>query len=98
MLRLMAQITEEQLTQGLVASGLTAAEARLGLEKLVSIRNQMIRDFGMEKELASSLRKEDRHLNFDPKKTPIVATLADQTTIAPRSSDEVIVSGHIKNR
>ena len=97
MLRMMAQITEAQLTQALVASGFPAAEARLALEKLVSIRNEMIRNFGMEKELAFALRKEDRRLNFYAGQTPMTATLPDQTTVAARPSGEAVVNGHLKN-
>jgi len=51
MARLIGQLTEEQIVQGLVASGWGSAEVRLLTEKLVNRRDQMIRDLELTGEV-----------------------------------------------
>jgi hypothetical protein len=67
MARLIAQLTEEQIVQALVASGFDTTQVKLYTEKLVSRRDQAIRDLGLESEIAL-LRPEgvDRSFDYDP--------------------------------
>lgn len=51
MARLIAQLTENQLEQALIAAGYTSAEVRLYTEKLVSRRDRMIQDLGLAGEI-----------------------------------------------
>jgi hypothetical protein len=61
MLRKMAALSEHQIGQALRATGMSAAEARLALEKLVSKRRRMIVDFGLAGEFpALAARRIDR--------------------------------------
>ncbi|HEY9509143.1 MAG TPA: hypothetical protein VIV82_04710, partial [Verrucomicrobiae bacterium] len=67
MARLIAQLSESQIAAALIGSGYDSAEARLYLEKLLSRRDQMLRDLGLESEIPP-LRKAgaNRHFAFDP--------------------------------
>lgn len=51
MARLIAQLTEQQLVQALIASGYDSAEVRLYTEKLLSRRDHMIMDLGLASEI-----------------------------------------------
>ena len=68
--RLLGRLTESQLLEALLGSGFDSAQARLYLEKLVSRRDDMIRDLGLEPELGS-LRPQgvERTLTYDPRAT-----------------------------
>ena len=83
MARLIAQLTEEQIVQGLVASGFDTTQVKLYTEKLVSRRDQMIRDLGLEHEIVL-LRPEgvDRDLAYDP-------VLDGQVTIRTRTGQRL---------
>lgn len=50
MARLIAQLSEEQITGALVASGFGSAEVRIYTEKLLARRDQLIRDVRLENE------------------------------------------------
>ncbi len=50
--RLIAQLTEEQIVRALLASGFNSAHIKLYTEKLISRRDQMIRDLGLSHEIA----------------------------------------------
>ena len=67
MLRRMALLSERQLLAALLATGMSAAEVRLALEKLVSRRKQLLLDFGLAGEFPElAARRVDRLLDFDP--------------------------------
>lgn len=67
MLRKMCLITKDQLTQALVASGMSSAEVVLAREKLLFRRNKMLIDFRMsEKEIADCHVPADKKINYDP--------------------------------
>jgi hypothetical protein len=65
--RMIGRFTEQQLMSGLIASGFDAAEVRLLTEKLISRRDQMIQDLGLQKEIPL-LRPDgvNRALSYDP--------------------------------
>jgi len=67
MARMIAQLTEKQIVEALVAAGFDSARVKLYTEKLLSRRDRMIRDLGLDGEIAL-LRPEgvDRDLNYDP--------------------------------
>lgn len=54
MARLLAQLTQTQLLQALLAAGYDSAEARLYLEKLLSRRDRMLIDLGLAGEIPLS--------------------------------------------
>lgn len=73
--RLIGELTEAQILQGLIASGYDSAPARLYLEKLISRRDRMIRDLGLADEFRM-LRPDgsNRRFSYDPKiEGPMVA-------------------------
>ena len=51
MARLIGQLTEEQLRAALIGSGYAATETKVYQEKLVSRRDQMVRDLGLTTEI-----------------------------------------------
>ncbi|MFO1498325.1 MAG: hypothetical protein U1G07_08040 [Verrucomicrobiota bacterium] len=99
MARMLGQLTEEQLVQALAASGYAAAELRLYLEKLVSRRDQMIRDLEMEDEIRLLRRGGvDRHFSYDPAADRPVRwrTGGEEETLA--ADDAVIRNGRLMPR
>jgi hypothetical protein len=69
MARLIAQLTEKQIVEALATSGFDSGEVRLYTEKLISRRDQMIRDLGLAREIGL-LRGLgiNRRFNYDPKR------------------------------
>jgi hypothetical protein len=95
MARLIAQLTETQIQQALIAAGYTSAEVRLYTEKLVSRRDRMIRDLGLAKEI-SLLRPPgvERALDYDPRSDgPVEVRAADGTTLHPLESRDLVIRG-----
>ncbi len=90
MARLIAQLTEAQLIQGLIASGWDDAEVRLLTEKLLSRRDRMIQDLGLAAEIPP-LRPEGarRNLAYDP---------VEGSTKGGRPMSQKIVAGRIVSR
>lgn len=81
MLRRIGAFTEQQILAGLVATGMSAAEVRLGLEKLLSKRRRMIEDFGLAREFRVIMtRPIDRRLNFDPREQRQLASVTLQSS------------------
>lgn len=69
MLRRMCQISKNQLTEALVASGMSSAEVVLTREKLLFRRNKMLVDFMMpENEVAACHVPADKKISYDPAK------------------------------
>ena len=101
MARLIAQLTESQIQQALVAAGYTSAEVRLYTEKLVSRRDRMIQDLGLAKEIPL-LRPQgvDRAFDYDPGKDgPVEVRAANGATLNPlESRDLVIRGGRVESR
>jgi len=95
MARLIAQLTEAQIVQALVASGFDATEVKIYTEKLVSRRDWMIRDLGLAHEIPPlRARTVDASFSFDPQTSKIpVAQLKDGALITPRVSDLVVANG-----
>ncbi|MBA2292201.1 MAG: hypothetical protein H0W15_07085 [Gemmatimonadales bacterium] len=68
MLRRIAAFSEAQLIAALVSTGMSAAEVRLALEKMLSKRQGMLRDFRLAGEFPDVMaRVIDRQLDFDPR-------------------------------
>lgn len=90
MARMIAQFTEAQLIQGLIASGWDDAEVRLLTEKLVSRRDKMIQDLDLAGEIPL-LRPAGarRNLAYDP---------ADSPGAGARPTGQKIVAGRIVSR
>jgi hypothetical protein len=99
--RLIGQLSENQIKQGLIGAGCDAASARLLLEKLVARRDQMIADFGLQGEI-SFLRLNgvaDKHLSYDPKTDPPFTATVGSETITARMTDQfVVVNGKLEER
>jgi hypothetical protein len=95
MARLIAQLTEDQITQALIASGFDATEVRVYTEKLVSRRDWMVRDLGLADEM-TLLRPggitED--FSYDPKIDPIPeARCNGGRTVRARESSLIVRRG-----
>ena len=95
MARLIAQLTEEQILQALIASGFDASEVKIYTEKLVSRRDWMLRDLGLDAQFAM-LRPGggDVTMNYDPhRERRPEATLRDGTRVLARNSLMIIEGG-----
>jgi hypothetical protein len=101
MARLIAQLTEEQIKQALIASGYDAAWVKLLVEKLVARRDQMILDFGLEGEIALLRPKgPNKQLSYDPNTDGPVDTLASEglRVTARNTGEYFVVNGELKER
>lgn len=74
MARLIAEISEDEISEALVASGFSSAEFLLLREKLVSIQQNYIKQFKLA-EFTSKLRPINKKLSFDPNGEPLQITL-----------------------
>src|SRR5207244_12484108 len=91
--RLIAQLTEDQIRQALIAAGYTSAEVRLYTDKLVSRRDRMIQDLGLANEIPPLRPQGIAHsFDYDPKKDgPIAARAADGSELHPLDSRALVV-------
>lgn len=101
MARLIGQLTEQQIVQALVASGFDSAEVRLYTEKLVSRRDRMIIDLGLQNEIPL-LRPTgvNRTFCYDPTRDGPVTTLVPGlgSIAAPTSHLQVLKGKIIRQR
>lgn len=96
MARKLASLSEEQIQDGLIGAGFTAAECRLVLEKLLDRRQQMIDVFGLAKEFPEVMeRKIDRRVSFDPKKDAAPKTKNAANPVAARVTSQRLVKGRL---
>jgi hypothetical protein len=96
MARLIAQLTEEQITQALIASGFDAAEVRIYTEKLVSRRDWMMRDLGLTDQIAPLRTAPTQDITYDPRTDrPPEARLRDGRTVPARESSLAIRNGMV---
>jgi hypothetical protein len=97
MARLIAQITEPQIVQALVASGFDSATTRLYTEKLVSRRDRMIVDLGLNAEIPL-LRpaRVDHRFSYDPTiDGPIIVSLPGEPPHQAPLSPLRVVDGRL---
>lgn len=99
MARRIGQFTEAQLRAALIASGYDAAEVKLYQEKLVSRRDQMIRDLGLSGEIPV-LRQTgvNRQFSFDPAEEQIGIALKFDDIVPARASQQTVEAGKLVNR
>jgi hypothetical protein len=98
MARLIAQLSEEQISAALIASGYDSAEAKLYLEKLISRRDQMLRDLGLAKEFPP-LRPggTNRTFSYDSERDGVFKTKRHSGEIvSARSSSQIIKDGKLQ--
>jgi hypothetical protein len=98
MARLIGALTEEQIRQALVASGFNSVQTRLYLEKLISRRDQMIVDLGLESEIPL-LRAPNtiRRFSYDPLvEGPIVVRVVGNPIEAPTGNERIVAGKIIK--
>ncbi|HET6900153.1 MAG TPA: hypothetical protein VFK70_17510 [Vicinamibacteria bacterium] len=103
MLRRLAALSETQILEALLATGMSAAEVRLALEKLLSKRQKMTADFGLAAELPEVMRRPiDTNLEFDPARPEdlraVTLSRADGSRVVPEIGDWVIQKGHLVRR
>jgi len=103
MLRRLAALSETQILEALLATSMSAAEARLALEKLVSKRQKMVADFGLAAERPEIMRRRiDTSLEFDPAKPEdlgmVTLSRPDGSRVVPAIGDWVIQKGHLVRR
>jgi hypothetical protein len=98
MARLIGQLTQNQLRAALIASGYDNAEARLYLEKLISRRDQMIRDLQLEHEIPL-LRptRQNCDFSYDPIVNGSFETTVNGRKVFARESSAVIIHGRMIN-
>jgi hypothetical protein len=92
MARLIAQLTESQMQQALIAAGYTSAEVRLYTDKLVSRRDRMIQDLGLAKEIPP-LRPQgiERVFDYDPRADGPVEVRDRGETLRPLESRDLVI-------
>ena len=97
MARLIAQLTEEQIVQALIASGFDATEVKIYTEKLLSRRDWMLRDLGLASEFALLRpRGANTTLTYNPLRQPAPQVqLSPGSTIVARPSLLVLDRGVI---
>ncbi len=99
MLRRIAGFSEAQIVAALVATGMSAAEVRLALEKLLSKRQGMLRDFGLDGEFPDLMaRVIDRRLDFnprDPSQRAVVTATGASGPITPPIGTIIVRSGEL---
>ncbi len=100
MLRKMCLISPVQITQALVASGLSSAAVQLAKGKLLNRRNQMIEDFEMKNELQSSCYVDvNKKINYDPKIDGLVEILnSESEKIQAPDLNQILQNGKLVNR
>jgi hypothetical protein len=97
MARKIGEWREEQIVQGLIASGFDSAEVRLYTEKLINRRDRMIMDLGLASELPL-LRPAGsrRDFAYDPEREgPVVAVLPDGKVIAASKGEHCVRGGRL---
>jgi hypothetical protein len=97
MAQLIGQLTENQIRGALIASGYDNAESRLYLEKLISRRDQMIRDLNLENEIPLLRPNGQNHrFNYTPSlEGSFEATDSAGKKIFARESAEGIYGGKV---
>ena len=95
MARLMAQLTEPQMQQALIAAGFTSAEVKLYTEKLVSRRDRMMQDLGLADEIPLLRpRGAERTFDYDPAKDgPVEVRGANGAALHPIESRDLVIRG-----
>ena len=96
MARLIGALSEDQIKQALIASGFDAARVRLYLEKLVSRRDQMIRDLGLTDEIGL-LRPSgvDRHFSYTPASDGAISTSVQGKPVQAPAGKARILKGKL---
>ena len=96
MARLIGALSEDQITQALVASGFDSAQVRLYLEKLVGRRDQMIVDLGLSDEIPLYRpSSKDRHFSYDPAIDGAVRICIGTETVRAPMGENIIVDGEL---
>lgn len=100
MLRQMCLLSKTQLTEALMASGLSSAGVKLTEAKLLNRRNKMIEDFEMQSELQLSCYAHvDKKLNYDPTLDGFVTiTSAEGKKITAPNKNEIVRNGVLVTR
>ncbi|MEQ1879150.1 MAG: hypothetical protein ABL958_21105, partial [Bdellovibrionia bacterium] len=91
MARKIAQITERQLTDALVASGFSSAETKLFLEKLINRRDKMVVDLELTKEFAPLRAKPvSQKFDYNPEKDGLMSGGPNGQFSAPARGQTVV--------
>jgi hypothetical protein len=97
--RKLAQLSEAQIQDTLIAAGFTAAETKLVLEKLLDRRKQLVDVFGLAKEFPRLMdRKINRSISFDPKRDHAPRTSGQTKNaagLAAPKSNQQLENGHL---
>lgn len=91
MVRRLAQFTEAQFQDALIAAGWSAAEVKVYLEKFASRRDNMIRALALENEIPLMRPNgADRNINFDPTTERAVTVSLNPQIAAPYNNKKLI--------
>ena len=98
MARLIGQLTEAQLRAALIGSGYDNAEARLYFEKLISRRDRMICDLGLENEIPLLRPNGQQHdFSYTPAINGPFEAVSNGSVVQARESSAVIVKGKLES-
>jgi hypothetical protein len=99
MARLIGQLTENQLRAALIASGYDNAESRLYLEKLISRRDQMVRDLKLENEIPLlHPNGQNREFSYNPSVDGPFEAVINGSKMSARDSSALVSRGKLLAR
>jgi hypothetical protein len=93
--RQMAGVSENEISQALAASGLSAAEFLLAREKLISVQQDFIEKFGLREEFTHQFRPIRRNISFDPAVDQVSVTMPNGSVISLESRGIALKNGQI---
>jgi hypothetical protein len=99
MARLIGQLTENELRAALIASGYDNAESRLYLEKLISRRDQMVRDLKLENEIPLlHPNGQNREFSYNPSVDGSFEAVINGSKMSARDSSALVSRGKLLAR
>ncbi len=91
LVRRLAQVTEAQLQDALIASGWSAAETKLLLEKLVARRDNLVTELELMQEFPLLRpQKIDKKFNYDPKTEKPITVSRNSNIVAPVTEQKIV--------
>lgn len=100
MARLIAQLSEEQITGALIASGFDSADVRIYTEKLLARRDQLIRDVRLATEFPMLRPEQQNHeMNYDPiVDGPVATRTKSGVEVQAPAGASIVRRGRVKPR
>jgi hypothetical protein len=96
MVRQIASVSEDEISEALAASGLASAEFLLAREKLVSIQQNMIENFKLKGEFPMRFRPLQHKLQFDPNTQVVDVKLSNGRLVRLQNRGIRLVDGALQ--